>query len=432
LNSEHTAAPPPFAEALRYWVRLGFVNFGGPAGQIAILHRDLVERRRWISEKRFLNALNFCMLLPGPEAQQLAIYIGWLLHGTRGGIVAGLFFVLPSVFILLALSYVYAAHGDLPAVTGALSGLKPVVVAIVAGAVWRIGRRVLRRPLHAAIAAAAFGAIHLLHVPFPWIVLVSGLLGFAASRLPRESARSNGDRRAGDGHPVANDASGAPDQRRLWTLVVVGLLLWLLPLLILAMARGWQSLHVREYRFFTQVALVTFGGAYAALAYVTHAAGDFGWITPAQAVDGLALAETTPGPLIMVLQFIGFLAAWGRPEGMTPLGSGLLGALAATYAIFLPSFFFVLMGAPYVEALRGKRSLSAALAAISAAVVGVIASLALLFGGTVLFPGGFPAGGDPFSLVLSAMALLALLLLRVDLVWIVAAGAAAGLLRGRL
>ncbi len=431
MTSIDSFARPSFGEALRYWIRLGFVNFGGPAGQIAMLHRDLVEDRKWTSEERFLHALNFCMLLPGPEAQQLAIYIGWLLHGTAGGVLAGVFFVLPSVAVLLLLSWVYAAHGNLPTVVGVLSGLKPIVLAIVAAAVWRIGRRALRTRMDAGICLAAFLAIAVWNVPFPAIVLGAGLAGLAASRLRRSSGSASPENPGVESGSGATSPVGAPRAgRALLRIAGAGLLLWAGPLLALAATRGWASLHVREYRFFTQAAFVTFGGAYAVLAYVMQAAaGAFGWITHVQAIDGLALAETTPGPLIMVLQFVGFLAAWRHPEGMSPLGSGILGALVTTWATFLPCFLFVLAGAPYIEHLRGNRRLSAALAGITAAVVGVIANLALVFGKAVLLPAGFPAGADSFSILLCAAALAALARFRVSLPAIISAGAAAGLLR---
>ena len=409
-----------FRTAFLYWLRLGFLNFGGPAGQIAMMHRDLVERRRWISEGRFLHALNFCMLLPGPEAQQLATYIGWLLHGTRGGLAAGALFVIPSVAVLLILSYVYAAHGNLPAVAGILAGLKPVIVAIVFDALLRIARRAIRRPAEAIIAVAAFVAIFAVGVPFPAIVLLAGLVGLVALRPGAEQALP----------PEA--AVSPPVSRRARTLRIAGagLLLWGLPLLLLVAFRGSRSLHVHLYRFFTQAALVTFGGAYAVLAYVMQAAVEsYGWITRTQAVDGLALAESTPGPLIMVLQFVGFMAGWRNPEGMTPLTSAFLGAAVTTYTTFLPSFLFIFLFAPYVEALRDDRRLSAALAGITAAVVGVIANLGLVFGGTVLFPAGLTGGVDLFALILAAAALLALVRLRWEVLWVIAAGAAVGLLR---
>jgi len=344
----------PFAEAFRFWVKLGFISFGGPAGQIAIMHRELVDRRRWLSEERFLHALNYCMLLPGPEAQQLAIYIGWLLHRTAGGIVAGAFFVIPSILILLALSFVYAAHGNVPAVAGVLSGFKPVVVAIVVEAVLKIGGKALKRRAHYALAAASFGAIYFLHVPFPLIVLAAAGIGLAGSRFwpgafaaapktKEADKKTEGQGEVTDAVPLVIDDHAPPPQHtlpsraRALKVLAAGLVLWLIPMLALAGWRGWGSLHAQEYRFFTQSALVTFGGAYAVLAYVTQAAaGTYGWLTQAQAVDGLALAETTPGPLIMVLQFVGFMAGWNNPQGMDQTTSAVVGALVTTYATFLP------------------------------------------------------------------------------------------------
>ena len=379
-----------FSEAFRFWVKLGFISFGGPAGQIAIMHRELVERRRWLSEERFLHALNYCMLLPGPEAQQLAIYIGWLLHRTLGGIVAGAFFVIPSVFILLALSYIYAAYGNVQFVIGVLSGFKPVVVAIVVEAVLRIGGRALVRKAHVVIAALAFTSIYFLQIAFPLIVLVAALVGLAGAKYLPElfSAPRNGKEPVGKAERggrlteepllVLDDDAPPPEhtlpsRTRSLTILALGLGLWALPLFGLVVWRGGDSLHVQEYRFFTQAALVTFGGAYAVLAYVTQAAvGSYGWLTHAQAVDGLALAETTPGPLIMVLQFIGFISAWNNPEGMTPTASAITGALVTTYVTFLPSFLFILLGAPYIEKLRGNNNLTGALTGVTAAVVGVI------------------------------------------------------------
>jgi chromate transporter len=402
------------------------------------MHRILVEEKRWIGEERFLHALNYCMLLPGPEAQQLAIYVGWLLHRTAGGVVAGVFFVLPSAFVLLALSWLYAAHGNLPAVAGVLAGLKPVVVAIVVQAGWRIGARALKGWTRVFLAAAAFAAISLLHAPFPLIVLGAGVLGLAGVRFLAPPSP------APEAIPAAPTAGGlvsaarpeAPGDHSPWrrnaAILGAGTLLWGAPLLLVTALRGWESLHAREYRFFTQTALVTFGGAYAALAYVTQAAvGSFGWMTPEQAVDGLALAETTPGPLIMVLQFVGFLAAWKHPEGMTPEASAALGAALTIWAIFLPSFVFIFLGAPYVEKLRGYRDLAGALAAITAAVVGVILNLALVFGATVLFPQGATAGVDFFALAIGVVSLV-LLLLRAPFLWVIAAGALAGAARALL
>ena len=435
-----------FREALRFWVKLGFISFGGPAGQIAIMHRELVERRRWISEERFLHALNYCMLLPGPEAQQLAIYIGWLLHKTTGGIVAGAFFVIPSIFILLGLSYTYAAYGNVPAIAGVLSGFKPVVVAIVVEAVLKIGGRALKRRAHFLIAAASFISIYFLHIPFPLIVLAAGLTGLIGARVwpdvfgVAKNATKEADRKTEGGRNVAaalplviddnapQPAHTLPSRTRAVRVLALGLTLWTLPLLMLGAWRGWGSLHVQEYRFFTQAALVTFGGAYSVLAYVTQAAaGSYGWITRVQAVDGLALAETTPGPLIMVLQFIGFMTGWNNPQGMTQTASAITGALITTYVTFLPCFIFIFLGAPYIEVLRGNKNLTGALNGVTAAVVGVILNLALVFGAAVVWPQGFSGGTDWFAAVLSVVAFLALYRLKVDVLWVVLTGGLIGL-----
>ncbi len=426
-----------FTEALRFWIKLGFISFGGPAGQIAIMHRELVERRRWISEERFLHALNYCMILPGPEAQQLATYIGWLLHRTPGGILAGSLFVIPSIFVLLALSYVYAIWGDVSAVAGVLAGFKPVVVAVVVEAVLRIGRRAIRRRAHLAIAAAAFVAIYFLHVPFPLIVLSAALLGLLGERLwpasfeaapaVQEDAAATDSVLCENGPPAVHMI---PSRRRTLRVIASGIGLWLIPLAAIVAARGWRSLYAEEYRFFTKAAFVTFGGAYAVLAYVTQVAGEgYGWITHAQAVDGLALAETTPGPLIMVLQFIGFMAGWSHPEGMPRGSSGLLGALVTTWTTFLPSILFILIGAPYIEQIRGNRHLSAALTGVTAAVVGVILNLAMIFGAAVILPRGLGGPPDAFALLLAAAAFVALFRYRADLLRVIVAGGAVGLVR---
>ena len=413
-----------FAEALRYWFTLGFINFGGPAGQIALMHRDLVERRGWISEERFLHALNYCMLLPGPEAQQLAIYIGWLLHGTRGGIVAGVFFVLPSIFVLLFLSYIYAAYGHLPVVAGALAGVKPVVVAIVIEAVLRIGRRALNRREHFVIAVVGFILIYFFRVPFPLIVLGAGIVGLLMS-----GTKSGEASQQSDAQPTIVDTSDAHHSRfAVLRVVGTGLVLWIVPFVLLIAALGWKSLHTQLYHFFTLAAFVTFGGAYAVLAYVTQAAVEsYGWLTHAQAVDGLALAETTPGPLIMVLQFVGFMAGWNHAGNFAPSTSAVLAALVTTYATFLPSFVFVFAGAPYIERLRGNVRLSAALSGITAAVVGVILNLALVFGIAVIWPQGFSAGPDWFAIILSAVACLVLLSHTLEVWWVILLGGLLGL-----
>jgi len=426
-----------FREAFAYWLRLGFISFGGPAGQIAIMQRDLVDRRRWISQERFLHALSYCMLLPGPEAQQLAIYIGWLLHGTWGGVVAGAFFVIPSIFILWGLSAVYAAYGSVPVIAGIFAGLKPAVVALVLVALWKISVRALRPRFLFLLAAAAFLAIFVFRIAFPWIVIGAGAIGFLIGRLWPDAFAGAASRAAGGDSPEPareqsreRIAKARGSWIRALRILAAGVLLWTAPFLALGLWRGWSSLHVRQYRFFTQAAFVTFGGAYAVLAYVTQAAvQSYHWITQAQAIDGLGLAETTPGPLIMVLQFIGFMSGWNRPEGMTRLAAATVGALATTYVTFLPCFFYIFLGAPYVESLRGNRALTSALTGITAAVVGVILNLAVVFGVAVLFPAGWGKPPDWFALAIAVAALAALLRLRIEDLWVVLAGAALGLIR---
>ena len=434
-----------FAEAFRFWLKLGFISFGGPAGQIAMMHKELVDKRRWLGEERFLHALNYCMLLPGPEAQQLAVYIGWLMHRTIGGIVAGAFFVIPSIFILLGLSYVYAAYGHVPAISGVLDGFKPVVVAIVVEALFKIGKRALKREIHYVIAAFAFVAIYFLHVPFPLIVLAASLVGLAGIRLapalfspppekPKEKKAADADAQLS--LVIEDDAvqleHTKPNRTRFLITLAAGILLWLLPFAGLIAWRGIDSLHVQEYKFFSISALVTFGGAYAVLAYVTQAVttAPYNWITPTQAVDGLALAETTPGPLIMVLQFIGFMAGWNNPaDGMSPLTSGVIGALITTYTTFLPSFLFIFLGAPYIEKLRGNKTLNGALSGVTAAVVGVILNLAFVFGAAVIFPNGSGSNVNWFAAILSIAAFVALFRLKIDVLWVVIAGGIIGFLR---
>jgi chromate transporter len=405
---------PTFADAARFWLKLGLISFGGPAGQIAIMHRELVERRGWVDEAQFTGALNFCMLLPGPEAMQLAIYIGWKLHGVRGGLVAGLTFVLPAIVLLLVLSWVYAAHGQLPAVAGVLSGLKAAVVALVLQALLKIGRRALAGPLHVVLAVASFVALEFLHVPFPLIVLGAGVIGLATGARTTPSAP-----------PVAAEArEGAPLK-----VLSVGLLLWVVPLLACGAALGFDSLWSRLYLFFTQAALVTFGGAYAVLGYVTqHLVGDLAWLTAEQSVTGLALAETTPGPLIIVLQFMGFMAGWNQPAPLTPDLAAVLAALLSAWATFLPSFVFIFLGAPYVERITAEPRVAGALAAITAAVVGIIATLALLFARVVLLPNGIAAAPDWAAIGIAVAVWLLLRRTRVDLPWVLAAAAGAGFL----
>jgi len=433
-----------FAEAFRFWLKLGFISFGGPAGQIAIMHRELVERRRWISEERFLHALNYCMLLPGPEAQQLAIYIGWLLHRTWGGIAAGALFVIPSIFVLLALSYIYAAHGNVPAVAGVLSGFKPIVVAIVVEAVIKIAGKALKRWAHLVIAGTSFVSIYFLHISFPIIVLGAAIVGLLGARyVPKvfdaaPPKTKEADRKTEGGSeltetvPLLIDdhapppAHTLPNRVRTLKILAVGLTLWILPLLALIAWRGWGSLHAQEYRFFTQAALVTFGGAYAVLAYVTQAVGTFGWMTKAQAVDGLALAETTPGPLIMVLQFVGFMAGWNNPQGMSQTWSAVTGAVVTTYVTFLPCFLFIFLGAPYIEIFRANKNLTGALSGVTAAVVGVVLNLALVFGAAVILPQG-RGGADWFAAAMSVAAFIVLYRYKVEVILVVLAGGLFGL-----
>ena len=407
------APTPTFAAAARFWLRLGFVSFGGPAGQIAILHREVVERRRWLDERDFAAALNFCMLLPGPEALQLAIYLGWKLHGIRGGIVAGLGFIGPAIVLLLGLSWLYARFGSQPVATGLLLGLKAAVLALVLQALVRIGRRALRGPLHVALAIAAFVALEFLGVPFPWIVLVAGLVGLATAwRAPRP-----------DPVAVTTGRPGSPLR-----VAAAGIVLWLVPLLAVAVALGPDSLWTRLYLFFTQAALVTFGGAYAVLGYVTeHLVQDLGWISAEQSVAGLALAETTPGPLVIVLQFMGFMAGWNQPGPLGPAAAALLAALLASWATFLPSFVFIFLGAPHLERVTRVPRIAAALAAITAAVVGIIATLGLLLGRVVLLPQGL-AGGIAWAPLVIAVATWWLLeRRRFELHWALVLAALAGL-----
>ena len=435
----------PFGEAFRFWLKLGFISFGGPAGQIAIMHKELVDKRRWLGEERFLHSLNYCMLLPGPEAHQLAIYIGWLMHRIWGGIVAGLFFVLPSIFLLLALSYIYAAYGHVPAIAGVMEGFKPVVVAIVVEALFKIGKRALKRNAHYAIAFLAFVSIYFLHIPFPLIVLGAGLAGLVGARFmtryfspPLEKPTETKDIHGNDLLPlvirddVEPPAHTQPSRAKVLKVLAVGLILWVLPFAALIAWQGWNSLHAQEYRYFTQAALVTFGGAYAVLAYVTQAVttAPYNWLTPVQSVDGLALAETTPGPLIMVLQFVGFMAGWNNPVvGMSQTASAVIGGLVTTYVTFLPSFLFIFLGAPYIEYLRGNKLLTGALSGITSAVVGVILNLALVFGFAVIAPDGFGGDINWFLALISVTAFVALYRFRMDVLSIVLLGGLIGLIK---
>jgi chromate transporter len=380
-----------FAEATRTWMRIGLLSFGGPAGQIAVMHRVLVDEKRWIGEQRFLHALSYCMLLPGPEAQQLATYIGWLLHGTRGGLVAGLLFVLPGFVAMLALSFVYVLWQQHPVLEGVFLGLKAVVIALVIDALLRIGRRALRSVTARLIALGAFAAIAVLHVPFPLIVLGAGLLGFLLARggYALTTASAHGSAASNGPWPIVDESAltqAKPTLGRAIKVLAVWLPLWFAPVIACFALAGSESVFTKLGVFFSQMAVVTFGGAYAVLAYVGQQAVErFAWITPGQMVDGLGLAESTPGPLIMVVQFVGFLAAYQVAGSEHPLLAGVLGAVITVWVTFVPCFLWIFLGAPYVESLRGNAALSSALAAIMAAVVGVIANLALWFASHVLF-----------------------------------------------
>ena len=398
-------------DAWLFWLKLGFISFGGPAGQIAIMHREVVERRRWLDEQQFMRALNFCMLLPGPEALQLAIYLGWRLHGVAGGVVAGLCFIVPAAVLLLGLSFAYAIYGAVPAIAALLFGLKATVVALVLHALVRVARRALAAREHWLIAALAFVLMIFRLVPFPLVLLAAALAG---ALIRRDSLPSTADR------PIAFP----------WRSLIVGISLWALPAIALLAMTGSGSLYTQVYGFFTAAALVTFGGAYSVLAYVSQQAVEvYGWLTQAETVAGLALAETTPGPLIIVLQFVGFMAGWNASTAGSQAMTATVTALLSSWATFLPSFVFILVGAPYVERLAANARLAAALAGITAAVVGVIASFAAVLAGAILFPAGIEAPRWP-ALAIAIIALAALERTRIDVAWVIAAGALAGLAAG--
>jgi chromate transporter len=439
VDTRSAPAPVGFRQAFFFWLKLGFISFGGPAGQIAIMHSELVERRRWISERRFLHALNYCMVLPGPEAQQLATYIGWLMHRTAGGLVAGGLFVLPSLFILIGLSWIYLRFGELPMVAGVFYGLKPAVVALVAHAAYRIGSRALRNRLMWAIAIAAFLAIAIAEAPFPLVLIVAALIGLLGARLApgyfvvggghSDTGKDYGAALIDDDTPIAPHARFSPV--RLATVIAVGLLLWGLAMSALLATSGVQGTLTQMGWFFTKAALLTFGGAYAVLPYVYQGAVEgYQWLTGPQMIDGLALGETTPGPLIIVVAFVGFIGAWG----MQVLGPDMLflgGAMAAcivTFFTFLPSFVFIFAGGPLIEATHGKIGFTAPLSAITAAVVGVILNLALYFALHVAWPQGRAEQPDLIAAAIALVACVALFRFKVGVIPLLASCGTIGLL----
>jgi chromate transporter len=446
MSSETPTTPPSpvsLREAFGYWLKLGFISFGGPAGQIAMMHQELVERRRWISEQRFLHALNYCMLLPGPEAQQLATYIGWLMHGVRGGIMAGVLFVLPSLFILIALTWIYLAFGNVPAVAGILYGIKPAVTAIVVFAAYRIGSRALKNGALWAMAAAAFVAIFAFDVPFPAIVLAAGATGYVGSRIAPDKFKTGGGHGASDksfGPAIIDDHMPTPEhatfnRSRLIKFVLAGLIIWGGAMALLMAQFGWEGVLTQMGWFFTKAALVTFGGAYAVLPYVYQGGVEhYHWLTGVQMIDGLALGETTPGPLIMVVAFVGFVGGWTKelfgPDAL--FIAGAMGATVATLFTFLPSFLFILIGGPLVESTHGDLKFTAPLTGITAAVVGVILNLAVFFAYHVLWPKGLSTqslltGFEWFSALVGIAAFIALFRFKVGIMQVIGGCAALGL-----
>ena len=432
-------AAPTRGEAFAFWLRLGFVSFGGPAGQIALMHEELVERRRWISERRFLHALNYCMVLPGPEAQQLATYLGWLMHRTSGGLVAGGLFVLPSLLILIGLSWIYMAFGQVPAIAGLFHGIKPAVTALVVHAAWRVGTRALKNAWLWGIAVAAFVAIFALQWPFPLIVLVAGLVGALGGRIAPDRFKAGAGHKSSAtqaGPAVIDDDTPTPEHAlfswgRLSAVVAAFGALWAAAISALSAAFGWNGTLTQMAWFFTKAALLTFGGAYAVLPYVYQGGVEhYHWLTAAQMIDGLALGETTPGPLIMVVAFVGFVGGWTHATfGIASLAlAGAVAATVVTFFTFLPSFFFILVGGPFIESTHGNLKFTAPLTAITAAVVGVIANLALFFALHVLWPHGLAGRFDIGALLIGAAAAVALFRFRRGVIQVVLGAALAGLI----
>jgi chromate transporter len=437
-SSDIAPATVSLSEAFIYWLKLGFISFGGPAGQISIMHHDLVEKKRWISEKRFLHALNFCMVLPGPEAQQLATYIGWLMHRTWGGIIAGGLFVLPSFFILVGLAWVYMAYGSVPAIAGLLYGIKPAVVAIVLFAAYRIGSRVLKNNVLWSISALAFVGIFAFNLPFPAIVLAAGVNGYLGGRFSPKYFKSGGGHGKADKHfgpSLIDDNTPTPEHAlfswsKLARVLLIGIGIWLAVMAILIAVYGWQNTFTQMGWFFTKAALLTFGGAYAVLPYVYQGAVEhYQWLTPEQMIDGLALGETTPGPLIMVITFVGFVGGWVKQVfgGDAVFASAFIASAIATFFTFLPSFVFIFLGGPFIETTHGNLKLTAPLTAITAAVVGVIVNLAMFFAYHVFWPTGFGGAVDWPSIVLAVVATVAIFRFKVGVIPVILASGVLGM-----
>ncbi len=427
-----------FWSAFWFWLKLGFISFGGPAGQISIMHQELVEKRRWISENRFLHALNYCMLLPGPEAQQLATYIGWLMHKSWGGVIAGVLFVAPSLFILIALSWIYVTYGNVPIVVGLFYGIKPAITAIVVHAAYRIGSRALKNGLLFTIAVSAFLCIFIAKIPFPYIVLGAAIVGFIGGHYFPAKFSTGASHEAADksyGDAIIGDNTPIPDHARfqwykLIRAIVIGMILWIIPISLLTYYLGWDHTLTQMGWFFTKAALVTFGGAYAVLPYVYQGAvTHYSWATPHQMIDGLALGETTPGPLIMVVAFVGFMGGYINQifGGENLLLAGATAATLVTWFTFLPSFLFIFAGGPFIETTHGNLKFTAPLTAITAAVVGVILNLAMFFGYHVLWPNGFEAAFDWVAAVITAIAAIALFYFKLSILNVIILCAMIGL-----
>ena len=436
---ETAPSAPTLRQAFWYWLRLGFISFGGPAGQIAIMHQDLVEDKRWISEQRFLHALNYCMVLPGPEAQQLATYIGWLMHKTRGGLLAGGLFVLPSLLILMVLSYIYMRFGSTPAVAGILYGIKPAVVAIVLFAAVRIGSRALKNKALWTIACASFLAITVLKLPFPLIIGLAALIGYLGNRfVPKVFSDKSGHKASQKsyGKAVIDDDTPTPahahfNWRGFIQFLLIGMVIWLAGMAALSAVYGWQAVYTQMAWFFTKAALLTFGGAYAVLPYVYQGAvTHYSWLTPTQMMDGLALGETTPGPLIIVVAFVGFVGGWQHAAIYSPLISAVIAALVVTFFTFLPSFIFIFMGAPFIESTKDNLKLTAPLSAITAAVVGVIVALALFFALQVFWPNQLNI--DWFAMLAATLGFVALFKFKLNTIKLIGVFALLGLLHAWL